>query len=216
MSKDLLKISKKANDILKTWAKDLHKHQRSIQMAKKHMKRQSTHHLSSEKSKLKQWSGTTTQLWWWWFNHSVISSSLQGRGQQPTVDSSVHGTSQARILEGVAISFSRGSSWPRDRTCISYITGGFFTTEPPGKLHVQNANITKGWRGCGITGTPLITGGRAKGCTLLGRQSGGFLQHWTCPYPTIQQSRSLVFTQRSWKCMSTRKPAHGCLQQLSS
>ena len=35
--------------------------------------------------------------------------------------SSVHGTSQARILEWVAIYFSRGSPWPRDRTCISYI-----------------------------------------------------------------------------------------------
>ena len=32
---------------------------------------------------------------------------------------SVHGISQARILEWVAISFSRGSSWPRDGTCIS-------------------------------------------------------------------------------------------------
>ena len=32
---------------------------------------------------------------------------------------SVHGISQARILEWVAISFSRGSSWPRDRTAIS-------------------------------------------------------------------------------------------------
>ena len=29
---------------------------------------------------------------------------------------SVHGISQARIQEWVAISFSRGSSWPRDRT----------------------------------------------------------------------------------------------------
>ena len=35
--------------------------------------------------------------------------------------SSVHGISQARILVWVAISFSRGSSWPRDRTCISCI-----------------------------------------------------------------------------------------------
>ena len=34
--------------------------------------------------------------------------------------SSVHGIFQARILEWVAISFSRGSSWPRDRTCISF------------------------------------------------------------------------------------------------
>ena len=45
-------------------------------------------------------------------------------------DSSVLGISQARILEWVAISFSRRSSWPRDRThvsCVSCIAGGFFT-----------------------------------------------------------------------------------------
>ena len=35
--------------------------------------------------------------------------------------SSVHGISQARILEWVAISFSRGYSQPRDRTHISCI-----------------------------------------------------------------------------------------------
>ena len=34
--------------------------------------------------------------------------------------SSVHGIFQARIVEWVAISFSRGSSQPRDWTCISY------------------------------------------------------------------------------------------------
>ena len=32
--------------------------------------------------------------------------------------SSVHGILQARILEWVAIPFSRGSSWPRDRTQV--------------------------------------------------------------------------------------------------
>ena len=36
--------------------------------------------------------------------------------------SSVHGISQARILEWVAISFSRGSSWPRSWTHISCIS----------------------------------------------------------------------------------------------
>ena len=36
-------------------------------------------------------------------------------------DSSVHGISQARILEWVGISFSRASSSPRDQSCISYI-----------------------------------------------------------------------------------------------
>ena len=36
--------------------------------------------------------------------------------------SSVHGISQARILEWVAIYFSRGSSQPKDQTCISFIS----------------------------------------------------------------------------------------------
>ena len=43
-------------------------------------------------------------------------------------DSSVHGILQARILERVAISFSKGSSWPRDRTHVSCIAGRFFST----------------------------------------------------------------------------------------
>ena len=47
--------------------------------------------------------------------------------------SSVHGISQARILEWVAISFSRGSCWPRGWTHISCIAGRFFTTELMGK-----------------------------------------------------------------------------------
>ena len=41
--------------------------------------------------------------------------------------SSVHGIFQARVLEWVAISFSRGSSRPRDRTWVSLIAGGCFT-----------------------------------------------------------------------------------------
>ena len=41
--------------------------------------------------------------------------------------SSVHGILQARILEWIAISFSRGSSWSRDRTQVSCIAGRRFT-----------------------------------------------------------------------------------------
>ena len=37
--------------------------------------------------------------------------------------SSVHGISQAILLEWVAISFSRGSSWPRNRTGLSCLAG---------------------------------------------------------------------------------------------
>ena len=41
--------------------------------------------------------------------------------------SSIHGIFQARILEWVAISFSRRSSWPRDWTRVSCIVGRRFT-----------------------------------------------------------------------------------------
>ena len=41
--------------------------------------------------------------------------------------SSVNGILQARTLEWVAIPFSRGSSWPRGRTCVTCIAGRFFT-----------------------------------------------------------------------------------------
>ena len=57
--------------------------------------------------------------------------------------SSVHGIFQARVLEWgeeywntrllVAISFSRGSSWLRDQTLISWFAGKVFTAEPSGK-----------------------------------------------------------------------------------
>ena len=53
--------------------------------------------------------------------------------------SSVSGISQARMLEWVAISSSRGSSWSRDLTqvsCVSCIAGGFFITEPLFKLMI--------------------------------------------------------------------------------
>ena len=51
--------------------------------------------------------------------------------------SSVHGISQARKLEWVAISFSRGSSRPRNQPSSPVspvLAGRFFTTASPGKL----------------------------------------------------------------------------------
>ena len=55
--------------------------------------------------------------------------------------SSVHGILQARILEWVAISFSKRSSWPRDWTRVSCIAGRFFTTEPPGKPQYSHNSV---------------------------------------------------------------------------
>ena len=53
-------------------------------------------------------------------------------------DSSIHGILQARLLEWVAMSSSRGTSQPRDRTqvfCGSCTAGRFFTAEPLGKSY---------------------------------------------------------------------------------
>ena len=47
--------------------------------------------------------------------------------------SSIHGVLQARILEWIAMPFSRGSSWPRDQTQVSCIADRFFTTWAQGK-----------------------------------------------------------------------------------
>ena len=62
----------------------------------------------------------------WKWSRSVVSDCLPPRGLYLT-GSSVHGIFQARVLEWGAISFSRGSSQPRDRTRVSHIVGRCFT-----------------------------------------------------------------------------------------
>ena len=56
-------------------------------------------------------------------SRSVMSNSLQPHGLLV-----VHGILQATILKLLAVSFSSGSSQPRDRTQVSHIVGGFFTS----------------------------------------------------------------------------------------
>ena len=71
------------------------------------------------------------------------------------MDYIVHGILQARILERVALPFSRGAYQTRDRTQVSYIAGGFFTSwvtreagsEKTQKLNKQEASVTSYWKG---------------------------------------------------------------------
>ena len=73
---------------------------------------------------------------------SVLSNSLDPMDCGPP-GSSVHGIFQARILEWGAISSSRGRRKfnPGIEPESSALAGGFFTTEPPGKLIVLNRNV---------------------------------------------------------------------------
>ena len=56
-----------------------------------------------------------------------LCPTLQPRGLSPPC-SSVHGILQARILEWLAIFFSRASSWCNDQIHVSPMAGIFFTT----------------------------------------------------------------------------------------
>ena len=57
--------------------------------------------------------------------------------------SSIHGIFQARVLKWVAISFSRGSSRPKDRTQVSCITGRHFTVWATREAPWVHLHITK-------------------------------------------------------------------------
>ena len=59
--------------------------------------------------------------------------------------SSVHGIFQARVLEWVAISFSRGSSWSRDWTWVSHIAGRHFTIWATREAHKVNTIKNSPW-----------------------------------------------------------------------
>ena len=67
--------------------------------------------------------------------------------------SSVHGIYQARILEWVAISFSRRSSWPRDWTQVSRTIGRHFTFWATREAHYSSKALSKDW---GVGGSPIV------------------------------------------------------------
>ena len=82
------------------------------------------------------------------FNHLSHQSESESEVTQscPTLSdsmdcslpgSSVHGVFQARLLEWAAISFSRGSSQPRDQTRVSHIADRRFTIWATKEAHIN-------------------------------------------------------------------------------
>ena len=63
----------------------------------------------------------------------VKGTQFESTSESVTPASSVHGILQARILEWVAISFSRDLPDPGIEPTSPASAGGCFTTEPPGK-----------------------------------------------------------------------------------
>ena len=83
-------------------------------------------------------SWTSTEYWWKYNALETLSRQVRGplwvkvTQSCPTLydpmDCTLHGILQVRMLEWVAFPFSRVSFRPRDRTQVSLIAGGFFTS----------------------------------------------------------------------------------------
>ena len=72
-----------------------------------------------------------------WVLHAQLCLTLCGPIDCSPSGFSLHGIFQARILEWVAISFSRGSSWPRDQTHTSCIGRRILYHQAPWKVHAD-------------------------------------------------------------------------------
>ena len=82
----------------------------------------------------------------WSVSHSFMSNSLQLHGLYSPPGSSIYGILQTRILEWVAIPFSRGSSLVRDWTQISSTAGWFFTIWATRDAHFKlTKQLEKKW-----------------------------------------------------------------------
>ena len=80
-------------------------------------------------------------------------ATLRGPMDCSPSGSSVHGILQARILECVAISSSKGSSWPRDQTWVSCLLipnsqYSPFPQQPQSVLYVSTVDFTLSFRVC--------------------------------------------------------------------
>ena len=135
----------------------------------------------------------------------VISCSVKSNSSTPwTMGSSVRGISQARILEWVALSFSRGSFHPGIEPVSPALADGFFTTVLPGSHHTTLLDYGFGWNMClalpnimGSSSTVTlwwyhrVTGFPAR-CWLLTLQLCSFCKGSPLPRPTHTPGLTII------------------------
>ena len=72
-----------------------------------------------------------------------MSDSFRPHGLCSPLGSTAHGVLQARILEWIAVPFSRGPSWPRDRSRVSCTAGRLFTVRDYKQIHNAPVRLSK-------------------------------------------------------------------------
>ena len=160
-------------------------------------------HGAEKKGADKQGSSQSWPSWEWTFitylgfislSETVLVAQLYLTLCDPK-DSSVHGILQARTLEWVAISFTRGSSWSRDRTQISCTVGRFFIIWASSQKDGQSSTIQSlewGW-GSGFKVAPSY--GRQVG-------AGGWWVVSSPPYEGL--STGCLSILQTWQLISPR------------
>ena len=113
------------------------------------------------------------------------------------MDYTVHGILQTRILEWVAFPFSKEPSQPRDRTQVSRIAGGFFTSwtirEAPFTVYLwaNESLLIKSWTAC----LPIL---RSRSSWI-----DWLKVYWKFPYPIQSHIFHLVVIQFPFKIRMT-------------
>ena len=113
--------------------------------------------------------------------HAQSFSHVWLHGLQPA---RLHCPRHCPILEWVAMPSSRGSSWPGDRTPISYVScidGGFFTTSTTWEAFVWTSYKWK---------RQYFGGGRESFLSTMSVRAGGV--HSCCLFSSRTESRGLV------------------------
>ena len=136
---------------------------------------------------------------WWWFSHPVVSDSCDPMDYS-LPGSSAHGISKARIVERFAISFSRGSSQPRDWPRLPLCRWIFFfffffkvdslPTELPGKPNHSYSRKR----------TDLEPGGRVQ------FSSSSHIDHKACGIPNRESQA------QDWQGPKSQVPPQGQFQ----
>ena len=111
--------------------------------------------------------------------------------------SSIHGIFQARVLEWVAISFSRGSSQTRDRILVSCTAGRHFTVWATRKALCSNSCLLSQW--CCLT--VLFSAARFSFCLQSFPVSASFpMSHLKCIYLELLANITLKLYAKSSVC----------------
>ena len=108
--------------------------------------------------------------------------------------SSVHGILQVRRLEWVAIPFSKGSSWPRDQTHVTYTAGRFCTVWATREAQTARQRLW-GNNQCGVCSESESLWPRYRQCPLLvhrDRDSQTPLLQIACPPRRITPSKRQI------------------------